>query len=158
MVGLRCKTIWSSRSALLHIKTLPPLLHYKRKAFRANVRSHVMHFVISATWGPTDPTRAMLPFIFAASAVQAGDEVTLMLFHDAVYMAVEGAGAKLVPVGPPNRYEEVAGHPKVTLWACKPCIDVRGLAGAALDRRIKLGGMNEFHAAARGADARVINY
>jgi hypothetical protein len=29
--------------------------------------------------------------------VQAGDEVTVMLFHDAVYMAVEGAGAKLVP-------------------------------------------------------------
>jgi hypothetical protein len=58
-----------------------------------------MHFVISATWGPTDPTRAMLPFGFAASAVQAGGEVTLMLLHDAVYMAVEGAGAKLVPVG-----------------------------------------------------------
>jgi len=49
-----------------------------------------MHFVISATWGPTDPTRALLPFIFAASALQAGDAVTLMLFHDAVYMAVEG--------------------------------------------------------------------
>ena len=89
-----------------------------------------MHFAISTTWGPTDPTRAMLPFIFAASAVQAGDRVTLMLFHDAVFMAVEGAGAKLVPVGPPNRYEEVAGHPNVTLWACKPCVEVRGLAGA----------------------------
>ena len=117
-----------------------------------------MHFVISATWGPTDPTRAMLPFIFAASAVQAGDEVTLMLFHDSVYMAVEGAGAKLVPVGPPNRYEEVAAHPKATLWACKPCVEVRGLAGATLDRRIKLGGMNDFHAAAKAADTRVINY
>jgi tRNA 2-thiouridine synthesizing protein D len=117
-----------------------------------------MHFVISATWGPTDPTRAMLPFVFAASAVQAGDEVTLMLFHDAVYMAVEGAGAKLVPVGPPNRYEEVAAHAKVTLWACKPCVEVRGLAGAALDRRIKLGGMNEFHAAAKRPEARMISY
>jgi hypothetical protein len=30
-------------------------------------------------------------------------------------MAVEGAGAKLVPVGPPHRYEEVANHPQVTL-------------------------------------------
>jgi tRNA 2-thiouridine synthesizing protein D len=108
-----------------------------------------MHFVISGTWGPTDPTRAMLPFIFAASAVQAGDSVTLMLFHDAVLMAVEGAGAKLVPVGPPNRYEEVAGNPKVALWACRPCVDARGLATATLDRRVKLGGMNEFHAAAR---------
>jgi tRNA 2-thiouridine synthesizing protein D len=117
-----------------------------------------MHFVISATWGPTDPTRALLPFIFAASALQAGDAVTLMLFHDAVYMAVEGAGAKLVPVGPPNRFEDVAANAKATLWACKPCIDVRGLAGAALDRRIRLGGMNDFHAAARQADARIINY
>ena len=26
----------------------------------------------------------------------------------AVLMSIEGAGAKLVPVGPPNRYEEVA--------------------------------------------------
>jgi tRNA 2-thiouridine synthesizing protein D len=117
-----------------------------------------VHFVISSTWGPTDPTRAMLPFVFAASALQAGDHVTLMLFHDAVYMAVEGAGAKLVPVGPPNRYEEVAAHTKAKLWACKPCVDVRGLAGAALDRRITLGGMNEFHTAASGPDTRVINY
>jgi tRNA 2-thiouridine synthesizing protein D len=117
-----------------------------------------MHIVISATWGPTDPTRAMLPFVFAASAVQAGDEVTLMLFHDAVYMAVEGAGARLVPVGPPNRYEEVAAHAKVALWACRPCVEVRGLAGANLDRRIKLGGMKEFHAAAKGPDARMISY
>ncbi len=49
-----------------------------------------MHFALSDTWGPTDPTRAMLPFIFAASAVQDGDTVTMMLFHDAVFMAVEG--------------------------------------------------------------------
>jgi tRNA 2-thiouridine synthesizing protein D len=54
-----------------------------------------MHFAISSTWGPTDPTRAMLPFIFAASALQAGDRATLMLFHDAVLLAVEGMGAKL---------------------------------------------------------------
>jgi hypothetical protein len=34
----------------------------------------------------------MLPFLFAASALQAGDSVTLMLFHDAVLMAVDGVG------------------------------------------------------------------
>jgi sulfur relay (sulfurtransferase) complex TusBCD TusD component (DsrE family) len=117
-----------------------------------------MHFAISATWGPTDPTRAMLPFIFAASALQAGDSVTLMLFHDAVFAAVEGAGAKLVPVGPPNRYEEVAGHPNVTLWACKPCVEARGLAAAALDQRVKLSGMNEFHAASKAPDTRVVTF
>jgi len=115
-----------------------------------------MHFAISTTWGPTDPTRAMLPFIFASSAVQAGDRVTLMLFHDAVLAAVEGAGAKLVPVGPPNRYEEVAGHPNVTLWACKPCVEVRGLG--TLDKRVKLGGMNEFHVAAKEPDTRVVTF
>ena len=117
-----------------------------------------MHFVISGTWGPTDPTRAMLPFIFAASAVQDGDTVTLMLFHDAVLMAVDGAGAKLVPVGPPNRYEEVVSHPNVILWACRPCADARGLAPPSLDHRVKLGGMNEFHAAAKQPDSKVIAF
>jgi tRNA 2-thiouridine synthesizing protein D len=115
-----------------------------------------MHFAISSSWGPTDPTRAMLPFLFAASAVQDCDTVTLMLFHDAVHMAVEGAGAKLVPVGPPNRYEEIAADPKVTLLACRPCVEVRGLAAASLDQRISLAGMNEFHAAAKRPDARVV--
>jgi tRNA 2-thiouridine synthesizing protein D len=117
-----------------------------------------MHFAISSTWGPTDPTRAMLPFIFAASAVQGGDTVTLMLFHDAVLVAVDGLGATLVPVGPPNRYEAVVAHPNVTFWACKPCVDVRGLAAATLDKRVKLGGMNEFHGAARQPDTRVITF
>ena len=117
-----------------------------------------MHFAISGTWGPTDPTRAMLPFIFAASALQAGDRVTLMLFHDAVLLAVEGAGAKLVPVGPPNRYEEVVAHPNAVLWACKPCVEVRGLAAAMLDKRAKLGGMNEFHAASTASDTRIVSF
>jgi tRNA 2-thiouridine synthesizing protein D len=117
-----------------------------------------MHFAISSSFGPTDPTRAMLPFIFAASALQAGDRVTLMLFHDAVLLAVEGMGAKLVPVGPPNRYEEVAGHGGVKLWACKPCVDARGLGASSLDKRVKLGGMNEFHAACKEADTRVVTF
>jgi len=117
-----------------------------------------MHFVISATYGPTDPTRAMLPFIFAASALQAGDSVTLMLFHDAVLTAVDGAGAKLVPVGPPNRYEDVAGNPKVTLYVCRPCVDARGLPAALLDRRAKLAGMNEFHAAAQEPNSKVVGF
>src|SRR5262252_5040898 len=88
---------------------------------------------------------------------KAETRLPLMLFADSVLVAVQGAGVKLVPVGPPNRYEEVASHPDVTLMACKPCVDVRGLAGATLDRRIKLGGMNDFHAAAKGADARLMN-
>jgi glycine/D-amino acid oxidase-like deaminating enzyme len=56
-------------------------------------------------------------------------------------------GAKLVPVGPPNRYEEVASHQNVIVWVCRPRVDARGVALPSLDHRVKLGGMNEFHAA-----------
>src|SRR5258705_6285707 len=99
-----------------------------------------MHFVISVTWGPTDPTRAMLPFIFAASAVQAGDEVTLMLFHDALYMAVEGAGGKPVPGGAPQRHEDVARHPQTTPWGSQTLVQGPRPFRAELRRRTQLGG------------------
>src|SRR5205807_489273 len=138
----------ASRANMLRTRGSGPYAPLNRNDFE----EPPMHYAISATWGPTDPTRAMLPFLFAASAVQAGDSVTLMLFHDAVLVAVEGAGAKLVPVGPPNRYEEVASHAGVTLWACKPCVDARGLPAGALDKRVKLGGMNDFHAATKNAE------
>jgi len=52
----------------------------------------------------------------------------------------------------------VTGHAKATLWACKPCVDARGLAASSLDRRVKLGGMNEFHAAAKAPDAKVVSF
>ena len=42
--------------------------------------------------------------------------------------------------------------------ACKPCVDARGLAASALDKRVKLGGMNELHAAAKLPDVRVVNF
>jgi hypothetical protein len=71
---------------------------------------------------------------------------------------VDGAGAKLVSVGPPNRYEEVVSHPTVILWACRPCVDARGLARSSLDRRVKLGGMNEFHAGAKQSDSKVVAF
>jgi len=92
-----------------------------------------MHFVISATYGPTDPTRAMLPFIFAATALQDGDKVTLMLFADSVFTAVDGAAGKLVPVGPPNKYEDVVAHTNATVLVCKPCLEA-GIGGSGQAR------------------------
>lgn len=117
-----------------------------------------MHFAISATWGPTDPTRAQLPFIFAASALQAGDSVTLMLFHDAVHMASAGTAAKVVPFGPPQRFEEVVSHPNAKVLACKPCVEIRQIPASSLDPRIGMAGMNDFHAAAARDDARVVTF
>jgi len=84
--------------------------------------------------------------------------VTLMLFADSVFSAVDGAAAALVPVGPPNKYEDVAAHPSATTFVCKPCLEVRGLTAASLDKRAKLGGMNDFHSAAKQLDAKVVNF
>jgi len=115
-----------------------------------------MHFAISATWGPTDPTRAALPFIFAASALQAGDTVTLMLFHDSVHMTTHGTAAKIVPFGPPQHFEDVLSHSGAKVLVCKPCATVRCLSEANLDQRVTMAGMNEFHAAAARENARVV--
>jgi predicted peroxiredoxin len=115
-----------------------------------------MHFAISSTWGPTDPTRSALPFIFAASALQAGDSVSLMLFHDAVHVATQGTAEKLVPFGPPQRFEEVVSHKNAEVMVCKPCIVVRHLPESVIDKRIRVAGMNEFHEAASRENARVV--
>jgi tRNA 2-thiouridine synthesizing protein D len=115
-----------------------------------------MHFAISATWGPTDPTRAALPFVFAASALQAGDSVLVMLFHDAVHLATQGTAETLVPFGPPQRFQEVISHPNAKVLVCKPCVLVRHISETGLDKRITMAGMNEFHASASRSDARVV--
>ena len=116
------------------------------------------HFAIAATWGPTDPTRAMLPFIFAASALQDGDTVSLMLFHDAVHMATKGLPDEVVPFGPPQRYEVVASHPNAEIWVCKPCAVSRHITSEIMDSRVTVAGMNEFHAAAKREDAKVVTF
>lgn len=118
----------------------------------------VMHFVLASTYGPTDPTRAMLPFIFAATAIEKGDTCTLMLFHDAVLLGVQDVGPSVVPVGPPNKYKAVVGNEKVEFWVCKPCFDARGLTKVQLDPNAKLGGMGEFLEAAKRADAKVVAF
>ena len=116
------------------------------------------HFAIAATFGPTDPTRAMLPFIFAASALQDGDTVTLMLFHDAVHMATKGLPSEVVPFGPPQRYEEVASDTNAQILVCKPCAVSRRITPEILDPRVEISGMNAFHAAAKRPDAKIISF
>ena len=86
------------------------------------------------------------------------EAATIMLFHDAVLMAIQSAAQKLVPVGPPNRYEEIAANPKVALWACRPCVEARGNNPASLDSRVKLGGMNDFHAALKQPDSKAVSF
>lgn len=117
-----------------------------------------MHYAISTTWGPTDTTRAALPFVFAATALQAGDTVMMMLFHDAVTVAVEGAHQKMVPFGPPSRFEEVFAHPNAEIVVCKPCAEVRGIRPDMLLKGAVLGGMAELHQHASRPDAKLMNF
>ena len=117
-----------------------------------------MHYVISATWGPTDTTRASLPFIFAASALQAGDTVMIMLFHDAVTIAVEGTHQKMVPFGPPPRFEEVFSSDAAEVIVCKPCAEARGIKETMLLKNCRTGGMNDFYTHASREDSRVVSF
>jgi len=117
-----------------------------------------MHFAISTTWGPTDITRADLPFVFAASALQAGDTVMIMLFHDAVNIALQGAHEKMIPFGPPPRFAEIFANPKAKIVVCKPCAEVRGIEENMLVKNAVFGGMNEFHAECARPDAKVVSF
>ena len=100
-----------------------------------------MHYVISATWGPTDVTRAALPFVFAATALQAGDTVLLMLFHDAVTIAVDGTHQKMIPFGPPAKFAEV-----------------RSISENMLVHNAVFGGMNDLHQHTSRSDAKFISF
>lgn len=79
-----------------------------------------MHYVISTTWGPTDVTRAALPFVFAASALQANDTVMIMLFHDAVTVALDGAHQKMIPFGPLQNLRKYSPAPMPRFWCANP--------------------------------------
>ena len=117
-----------------------------------------MHYAISTTWGPTDITRGALPFIFAASALQAGDTVMIMLFHDAVTIALDGAHQKMVPFGPPSRFAEVFSNLNAKVMVCKPCAEIRGIKENMLVESATFGGMNDLHAHASRPDAKLINF
>jgi len=54
--------------------------------------------------------------------------------------------------------QRATAHPNATIFVCKPCLEARGLSAPALDKRAQLGGMNNFHAAAKQRDAKVVNF
>jgi len=117
-----------------------------------------MHYAISTTWEPTDATRASLPFIFAASALQAGDTVMTMLFHDVVAIVVEGAHPKMVPFGPPQKFEEVFSNQNAQIIVYKPCAEVRGITEDRLVANCTIGGMNDFHEHVSRTDCKAVSF
>lgn len=117
-----------------------------------------MHYAIATTWGPTDTTRASLPFIFAESAIQAGDTVTIMLFHDAVTIAVEGSHPKMLPFGPPPKFAEVLSNPNAKVLVCKPCAEARGITPDMLVKNTAMGGMNDYHKDVSRDDCKAVTF
>ncbi|WP_341939601.1 DsrE family protein [Marinimicrobium sp. C2-29] len=117
-----------------------------------------MHYAISTTWGPTDTTRASLPFIFAATALEAGDTVTIMLFHDAVTVAVKGAHEQMVPCGPGPKFAEVFAHKNAEIIVCKPCAQVRGLDESSLIDNCRMGGMGDFYKQVARDDCKPVTF
>jgi tRNA 2-thiouridine synthesizing protein D len=117
-----------------------------------------MHFAIATTWGPTDTTRASLPFIFAESALQAGDTVMIMLFHDAVSIAVQGSHPKMIPFGPPPKFESVLANPNARVLVCRPCADARGITAEMLVKNCKLAGMNDYHKEVSADDCKAVTF
>jgi tRNA 2-thiouridine synthesizing protein D len=117
-----------------------------------------MHLAITSTWGPADPTRAALPFAFADSALKADDTVMIMLLHDAVTIAVLGEAQKIIPSGPPAKFEDIFSHRNAQIIVCRSCAEVRGITKEMLERNCDLGGMNDLHAHISRADCKVVNF
>lgn len=117
-----------------------------------------MHYTISTTWGPTDTTRASLPFIFADTALKAGDTVMIMLFHDAVTVAVKGSHEKMLPVGPVPRFDEVFAHANAEIVVCKPCAQARGITEEKLAANCRFGGMNDYLAHVSRDDCKAVTF
>ena len=58
----------------------------------------IMHF---STNGSENPTKAVLPFLNANGAVEAGHEPAITLFGDAVVLMKDSVANSVVPVGWP---------------------------------------------------------
>ncbi len=102
--------------------------------------------LIHTTWGPTDPTRAGLAVTCALMSEAEGLDVTMFLFHDAVFLANQTMYPKLIPIGPPpvSGSIEYLIEQDVKIYVCKPCYEFRGLSVEDLIPNAELKGMELF--------------
>lgn len=120
-----------------------------------------MHLAIASSWGPTDTTRATIPFLHTRAAREQGDSVTIMLLHDAVLLAVADQAQEIQACGPPALgpiFEELAADEQVDLIACTPCVKARRIDESRIHSGVRLGTMGDYHRAIRENGATVANY
>ena len=82
----------------------------------------------------------------------------IMLFDDAVLLAVKGAYDKLFPVGPTEGFSAVLSNPNAEVVVSKCCADARNISKGMLIETCRFGGMNDFHAHAALEDTKVLSF
>lgn len=114
--------------------------------------------LIHTTWGPTDPTRAGLAVTCAMMSEAEGLDVTMFLFHDAVFLANKKMYPKVIPIGPPpvSGGIEYLIEQNVKVYVCRPCYEFRGLSTDDLISTAELKGMEMFVELAK--ESRVISF
>ena len=103
-------------------------------------------FIISGSRGTDDPTMATLPFIAAKSAHEAGHEVVLWLWNEAVVLANRGVadhvvGVNLAPLKEVLAATQALGIP---IWVCSACAVARGVTSEALVDGAIIKGMPDY--------------
>ncbi len=87
------------------------------------------HVIVSLSHASEDVERASLSFTIANAALSSGQEVSVMLTIDGVWLATEGYADSLqTPPYPPlgemiKRFVEDGGN----LWVCGVCVKPRGI-------------------------------
>ena len=97
--------------------------------------------VVHASHGKEDPEKATLPFIFAKNGVLAGQDVTVIMTSESVWLATRGGadgvqGTGLPPVGEAIAELVAQGG---TVWACQTCTKPRGIADDQLIEGVQVG-------------------
>ncbi|HZA60636.1 MAG TPA: DsrE family protein [Actinomycetota bacterium] len=97
--------------------------------------------LVHASHGKEDPEKATLPFIFAKNGALAGQDVTVILTSDAVWLATHGGaegvqGEGLPPTADALRELLEAG---ATVWACQTCTKPRGITEEDLVEGARIG-------------------
>ena len=115
-------------------------------------------FIISGSRGTDDPTMATLPFIAAKSAHEAGHEVVVWLWNEAVVLARTGVadhviGVNLSPLRDLIGAIRASGIP---IWVCGACAVARGVESDDLIGGAGIKGMPDYIAEVAGRDRNVM--
>ena len=85
--------------------------------------------LINLTHAKDDPDRTTVAFVIANAGLAAGQDVTVFLNVDAVWLAVPGYADDITAPGFKPMHELLATYLSNggRLWVCPPCFDARGL-------------------------------